>query len=249
MDFTDIQQVCLNGHQITDSFHKHSDSRKDFCPQCGESTITQCQNCKADIPGHRYSDGVLAVYTATLPSHCHACGKPYPWTEKRQKQVTPLMETAAPNPISWVDLICERFHLVAKQLRQRHDNRPTLDVADEYDVQDLLHALLRLYFDDIRPEEWAPSYAGKSSRMDFILKGYGIVIETKKTRVGLGAKEVGDQLIIDIARYKTHPECKTLMCFVYDPDGRIANPKGIEKDLSRDEKEMKVKVVIVPRGY
>ena len=38
-------------------------------------------------------------------------------------------------------LVCERFHLVSRQLRSRHDGRVTLDVEDEYDVQDLLHAM------------------------------------------------------------------------------------------------------------
>ncbi len=50
--------------------------------------------------------------------------------------------------------IAERLHLVVHELRQRREDRQTLDVADEYDVQDLVRALLRLYFDDIRPEEW-----------------------------------------------------------------------------------------------
>ncbi len=59
-----------------------------------------------------------------------------------------------------------RFHKIAKQLRNRHDNRQTLPIKDEYDVQDLLHALLYLYFDDIRAEEWTPSYAGKSARVE-----------------------------------------------------------------------------------
>ena len=56
--------------------------------------------------------------------------------------------------------ICTRFHLVARQLRKRHDDRSTLDISDEYDVQDLLHSLLCLFFDDIRSEEGTPSYAG-----------------------------------------------------------------------------------------
>jgi len=64
----------------------------------------------------------------------------------------------------------EKFHNVVKQLRSRYNGRPTVDVEDEYDVQDLLHALLRLYFEDVRVEEWTPSYAGGSSRMDFLLK-------------------------------------------------------------------------------
>lgn len=142
--------------------------------------------------------------------------------------------------------VFERFHRVVKQLRDRHDSRPTLDVNDEYDVQDLLHALLKLHFDDIRAEEWTPSYAGKSARMDFLLKNEGIVIEVKKTRQGLTDKEVGDQLIVDVERYKAHPDCKNLICFIYDPEGRIGNPEGIINDLNEQHKGF-VKVVIEPR--
>jgi len=137
---------------------------------------------------------------------------------------------------------------VAVQLRHRHENRSTLNVTDEYDVQDLLHALLRIFFEDVRPEEWTPSYAGKSSRMDFLLPAEELVVEVKKTRPSLGAKELGSELIEDIARYKVHPKCKRLICFVYDPDGRVANPRGIERDLSRNENGFEVKVIITPRG-
>ena len=48
-----------------------------------------------------------------------------------------------------VSKICNRFHKVARQIRSRHNNRETLSVEDEYDVQDLLHSLLVLEFDDI----------------------------------------------------------------------------------------------------
>jgi len=143
--------------------------------------------------------------------------------------------------------LCERFHAVARQLRNRYDQRPTLVIEDEYDVQDLLHALLRLYFDDVRPEECTPSYAGKAGRMDFLLKDEQIVIEVKKTRKGLGTKELGDQLAVDIARYQSHPDCKMLVCFVYDPDGHIGNPRGIERDLARDSDDPAVRIVIYPR--
>jgi hypothetical protein len=151
------------------------------------------------------------------------------------------------NPIDLVARICDRFHSVSRQLRNRHNNRPTLEIEDEYDVQDLIHSLLRIYFDDIRPEEWTPSYAGGSARMDFLLKNEKMVIETKKTRKGLNPKELGDQLIIDIQRYKEHPDCKTLFCFIYDPEGRIANPKGIEKDLSRKDDNLEVIVLVDPK--
>jgi len=134
-------------------------------------------------------------------------------------------------PLTVLEQLCERFHLVARQLRSRRESRPTLDVHDEYDVQDLLHALLFIHFEDVRTEEWTSSYAGKSSRVDFLLKREQIVVEVKKTRDGLGAKEVGNQLLEDIARYQSHPDCKALVCFVYDPEGLVANPRGLENDL------------------
>ncbi len=145
-----------------------------------------------------------------------------------------------------IEQICTRFHLVVRQLRSRHENRETLNVQDEYDVQDLLHALLLLYIEDVRPEEYTPSYGGKASRMDFLLKREATVIEAKKTRAGLDSKELARQLIEDIERYKTHPDCRALICFVYDPEGFIPNPRGIEADLSRAGDPFPVKVMIRP---
>lgn len=141
--------------------------------------------------------------------------------------------------------IFSRFHKVVRQLRNRYENRNTLDVNDEYDVQDLLHALLKLYFDDVRAEEWTPTYAGKAARMDFLLKNEQIVIEVKKTRRGLTDKELGDQLIVDVDRYKIHPDCKQLICFIYDPEGRVGNPTGLCKDLN-DQHNGFAKVIIDP---
>lgn len=149
-------------------------------------------------------------------------------------------------PLARVEKICERFHRVALQLANRQRSRSPFTIGDEYDVQDLLHALLKIEFDDVRVEEWTPSYAGSSARMDFLLKIEQIVIEAKKTRDGLGAKEVGEQLIIDIEKYQKHSDCKSLVCLVYDPEHRISNPVGLSNDLSRS-KPLPVTVYVVPR--
>lgn len=37
----------------------------------------------------------------------------------------------------------EKFNAIVRQIQRRYSNRPTLIINDEYDVQDLLHALLR----------------------------------------------------------------------------------------------------------
>lgn len=133
--------------------------------------------------------------------------------------------------------IASRLPSVARQLRERRKQsgspRETIHINDEYDVQDLLHSVLRIDFDDIRPEEWGPSYAGSSKRNDFLLKTEEIVVEVKKTRNSLRDKELGDELNIDIAHYKNHPNCKHLFCLVWDTDHLIKNPVGLANDLER----------------
>ena len=58
--------------------------------------------------------------------------------------------------------LCRRFPLLVAELGNRHSNRPTLEIKDEYDVQDLMRAVLQLHFDDIRPEEWNPKLWGRA---------------------------------------------------------------------------------------
>jgi hypothetical protein len=151
--------------------------------------------------------------------------------------------------LSSLEAIFTHFHVVVRQLRDRYNSRPTLDVKDEFDVQDLMNSLLRIYFNDIRKEEWTPSYAGGSSRMDFLLKNEKIVIEVKKTRDSLRDKQIGEQLLTDIARYKEHQDCQTLVCFVYDPEGYISNPTGLVNDLNKlSNSTLKVEVYISPNN-
>lgn len=142
--------------------------------------------------------------------------------------------------------LCDRFPLLTNTLQQRHDNRPTITMTDEYDVQDLLGATLKLHFTDVRPEEWTPSYAGNASRMDFLLKNEQVVVEAKMTRHNLGQKDVANQLAVDILRYQAHQDCKTLVCFVYDPTGKCKNPTALENDLTKDHGALRVIVIVRP---
>ena len=164
------------------------------------------------------------------------------WKEQNNRA-----QISKPDPVALIENVCNRFDLVVRQIKQRHNKRHTLKIEDEYDVQDLIRAILKLYFDDIREEEWTPSYAVRSSRIDLLLKPENIVVEVKKTSENLGAKQVADQLIIDIERYQVHPDCKTLICFVYDPENRISNPVAIENDLSKESDDLLVKVIVSPK--
>lgn len=142
--------------------------------------------------------------------------------------------------------LLRRFDILVRQLKHRYADREPVHVNDEYDVQYILHALLCGLFGDVRAEEVSPSYAGASSRLDFLLKDEQVVIETKMASSSLKDKQIGEQLIIDIERYQSHPDCRTLICFVYDPENYIRNPVGLENDLRRKTEKFEVIVFIVP---
>lgn len=158
------------------------------------------------------------------------------------------MDLRTRSAIDFVVTLCRRFPLLVSELSRRHGGREPLEVKDEYDVQDLLRALLRVHFDDVRPEEWNPSYGGVASRSDLLIKSERLVIETKMTRKNLGQREVVEELTVDKAQYRTHPECETLLCFVYDPGKRLSNPTALEADLSSVDADLATRVVVSPRG-
>ena len=150
-----------------------------------------------------------------------------------------------------LEVIFDRFHTLFTKLCTQHHGSQKLKIngwdpltTNEYDVHYALHALLSIYFDDIKPEEQTPSYAGSHARVDFFLRNEQIFIEVKKTRDNRRDTQVANELIQDIHRYKTHPGCKILVCFVYDPGRYIQNPTQLENDLSNDDDNIPVMVFI-----
>ena len=75
----DMAQVCLNGHLINWSFAEEPEDNEDYCAKCGAKTITNCTNCKRDIPGKPLKHGVVMIANKP-PLHCIHCGEMYPWT-------------------------------------------------------------------------------------------------------------------------------------------------------------------------
>ncbi|MCS6295574.1 MAG: hypothetical protein H8K09_05020 [Nitrospira sp.] len=143
--------------------------------------------------------------------------------------------------------VCARFHLVARQLRLRKEYRPTLEINDEYDLQDLFYALLRLQFDEVGTEEWTPAYTNGARRTSYLLDWEKTVVVVKQTRSGLTTRDLAEQIAADTAHYSARPNGTTLVCFVYDPDGRVGNPRGLEADLSSTGGPYKIEVIVAPK--
>ncbi len=165
-----------------------------------------------------------------------------PSLEARSIQPHPEQE-----PLQLLRKVCLRFHSVARQLRLRKDYRATLEVEDDYDLQDLLCALLKVEFDEVGVEEWTPPYTGGEPRTTLFLNRDQIAVVAKKTRAGLNAKELAEQVVADSAYYRAQDKCATLFCFIYDPEGRIGSPKRLETNLTSVSERCTVEVLVAPK--
>jgi len=163
------------------------------------------------------------------------------------QEPAPQSPQAVSDSIERVKTLCCRFHSVARQLRLRGEYRATLSVEDEFDARDLLHALLRIEFDNIDTDEWTPSYSSGARHTTLLLNESRLAVIVKKTRSGLSIKDLTDQLQIDAVRYRYHGRCTTLLCFMYDPDGRIGNPRGFETSVTSVSNSFVVEVLVAPK--
>ena len=88
----DTAQICTNGHVITSSLVTSPEIGQKFCKKCGAPTIINCQVCNVSIRGFHHLKGVIYFPDYELPSFCHECGKPYPWTEVKVKAARDLSD-------------------------------------------------------------------------------------------------------------------------------------------------------------
>lgn len=93
-DYYDIAQVCMNGHVTNSRAMSDPQRSQDYCDKCGKETITECPQCGMNIKGYHHCNVVfLGSEPDPPPSFCHACGKPFPWTEANLKAAKELAET------------------------------------------------------------------------------------------------------------------------------------------------------------
>ena len=134
----DVQQVCLNGHQIRVAATA-SQLTQPSCPSCGEKTITACPECAAPIRGRYRARGAVSKCRVPVPTNCHACGAAYPWRRSAIAAAIDALETelAGRVPSEVIALIpviaaeTARTEVAALQLRRmlRVLGQPAYDTA------------------------------------------------------------------------------------------------------------------------
>ena len=168
-------------------------------------------------------------------------------------QRPPVAQTSKPGADPIADILArlrkmsERFHLVSRQLRLRGEYRPTVEIEDQHDVEDLFDALLQLEFEDISKEHWVPSYMEDVTQTTLFLQQGQVAIVLKKTRPGRGPREIAHEVTVDAQRYMGSSTCTVLFCFIYDPEGRIGDPQGLEAELRGRGGSLLLDLVIAPK--
>jgi hypothetical protein len=138
------------------------------------------------------------------------------------------------------------FGSFVRQLNRRYNNRQGIIITDEYDVQDLLHAQLVAFFEDVRKEDPVPICAGASSRVDFYIADIRTAIEVKLKRKDLDDNTLGKQLLDDVGKYSKRADVENVVFFIFDPDHLIVNPSGMKRDVELSSRpNYKINIVIV----
>jgi len=142
----------------------------------------------------------------------------------------------------------DQFPIISNFISDRKNNRTSFIIENEYDIRDLLFVCFKSVLQDVRLEEWTTKHGGKSKRIDIVIPQVDTVIEVKYIRDKKHGNSVSDDLKIDIESYHVHPNCKTLICFIYDPKGYINDPMMLTQDLSgtrvKKDSQFDVKIFI-----
>lgn len=89
----DVALVCLNGHTVNSTSVESPKHNTEYCGECGEKSINACPACKTPIRGFLWNTGVIG-YGWEPSAYCHACGRAYPWTERKVAALAEAIDEA-----------------------------------------------------------------------------------------------------------------------------------------------------------
>lgn len=137
---------------------------------------------------------------------------------------------SAPAPeIELLLRVCSRLPDAARALASRRKGKMPFKIEDEYDAQDLLHALVRGYFKySITEEPMGRVGAGQSSRADLAMEELGVLIEVKYVRGPKDQSRIVEELAHDLLLYSKWAPLETFIYLVVN--GRdLRDPEALER--------------------
>ncbi len=154
-----------------------------------------------------------------------------------------------PPNVEMVSELCRRLPHAARILsnRPRKDKTP-FKIEDEYDVQDLLQAILRAYLKYSVQENPLPRVANaKSGRADISIEELGTLIEIKFARNPEDQKRIFTEYTEDLELYSSWPHLKNLVYLIYN-SVTLRDPEAFDKFSGPQERNGKRFHVIIVRS-
>jgi hypothetical protein len=150
--------------------------------------------------------------------------------------------------VALVEQICRRLPYTARILAQRsRKGKGGYSIVDEYDVQDLLHGILRAFIKYSVQEDPLPKVAGaKSSRADISIEEMGVLVEVKFVRGPDDQKRLFDEFSQDLILYAKWPYLRNLIFLIYNSDD-LRDPEAFEKltgPKQVDDKKFDTRIVL-----
>jgi len=134
----------------------------------------------------------------------------------------------APYVAQLLDL-CRRLPLAAKPMLNRRKGKTPFEITDEYDAQDLLHALVRGYFRYAVVEEPIGRKAGAhSTRADLAIEDLGVLIEVKFVHGPKDQNRIVEEFAEDIVFYSQWPHLQTFIYLVVNA-ADLSDPEALDK--------------------
>ena len=149
--------------------------------------------------------------------------------------------------------VLEKFTSASKSLTERRRGKTTLEIEDEYDMQDILHVILKPFFPALKLEEViSGNDSEKFLKIDFLISSIKVGIECKCIRDKAHANVITKEINDDIQTYHKHQDCNNLIIFIYDKKLLITNPDVLEQQYSKTQsfadKKLEINLLIRPKN-
>ena len=143
----------------------------------------------------------------------------------------------------------ENFYMFLESLTERcidkhatlkMDELQKIKIENEYDLQHLLHAVLKPLYPDIRKEASEDSGVG-TIRTDLKIPCLNVAIEAKCTRDTMPLKKLTEEIEADIVHYTE----KNIVFFVYDKAKIIKEKQNYKTHFNRTFDGKNIKMIIL----
>jgi len=156
--------------------------------------------------------------------------------------------TTKSGDIELAELVCSRFKGAARSLLARRAGKSAFEIKDEYDGQDLLHAMLRCYFKyPVRENPLAKIAGAASTRADLCIDELGLIVEVKFAKGPRDQRRIEQEISEDLVFYTAWEPLKYLF-FVVINSADLENAELLDKfskPQAINEKDFQVKVINV----